>query len=201
MPGAILGSLHYLLESPRVLLGGCFDWAHVRMEHAFSEGHVLEWPSSLGSPRLGPACCLSLLWQGWFVAWGGPPDGDATAGARPRHLLYTGSPTGSPERFLNFRALQINRGTGMAKAQGSGRVSLAGTSFHVPLWPREPRTAAGQPCRLVPFISTSCLSLSCLSVRLAFGLCLLPICFSASSLPACPFPLHPRCLWRRETKR
>lgn len=133
------------------------------------------------------AVCLCFGGGGSWPG-GGPPDGDATAGARPRHLLYTGSPTGSPKKFLNFRALQINRGTGTAKAQGSGRVSLAGTSFHVPLWPREPRTAAGQPCRLVSFISTSCLSLSCLSVRLAFGLC-----FSLSAfLPHLflPVPFH-----------
>lgn len=62
------------------------------MEQAFSERHMLEWPSSLGSPELRPDYCLSLLWQGRVMAWrgvGGGGVGDAIAGARPGRVCCT----------------------------------------------------------------------------------------------------------------
>lgn len=65
-------------------------------------------PWSLGvqsltlSALLGPLCS-----SGGGVSLGRPHT-YATAAARPRRLLHTGCPTGSPEKFLSFRAVQIN---------------------------------------------------------------------------------------------
>lgn len=159
-------------------MGPCAD--------GFSEGHTLEWPSSLGESR-ARSCLLSVCAVVGRLMAPGAQRLCHSLGQNPPFAAHC-RPTGSPEKFLNFRPVRINRGAGHSKGRRESQ------SF--PGWCllRDAAAAKGAWGCCGPALP------ACLHHLLLLSVCVLSVCllgfWSCCSLSAflsrlfLPVPLH-----------